>query len=435
MNTTLSLYDPKDSLYGPSSPQPVAFKPDLVPEARTLPAAFPGSPARYPGTIIHAPNTEVLIRGLAPNYPELYLVPLPEAIPTIDTAMSNFGQGTDPTGPPKLTSSASAELSNLSISSVLDARDLAAKATAAVRAQEDASISREDSHQLDAESRHDSAQDKVPQLSHEQKQRLSGRTSPSLRLQTSRAIPSRDYVAADTITTSPTLRKHIITTAEGNFGTLPAYYAGSPTRDGITSSPHGEKLPGLHQVIAGQLRPLDVRPLDELAEVATQHDPRIGGRHHSRSFGSTTAPSPLLPYHYGNTSQPSAPPYYARSSALSPTSTISDQLYMSPTTQYPGAAYYADRRSNTSGDIHPPMLRPSLPSASSSAESYATTGSSVDDYSTAQTTPSEGPESTPRPILPPPPGMPQSALVMGPGFMCDYPGCTAAPFQTQYLLR
>jgi hypothetical protein len=122
-------------------------------------------------------------------------------------------------------------------------------------------------------------------------------------------------------------------------------------------------------------------PLGELAEVATQQDPRIPSRHHSQSFSSSTAQSPMLHYHYAQTS-PS--PYYVRS-VKSPTSTISDQMYTSPT-QFPGAAYYSDRRSSAATE-HPLPHPPSLPSASSSADSHGPTNSSIDGYSTAQTTP------------------------------------------------
>ena len=117
----------------------------------------------------------------------------------------------------------------------------------------------------------------------------------------------------------------------------------------------------------------------------------------------------------------------------SPTSTTSDQMYNSPTL-FSAAAYYDDRRSSAPMD-HPPRLPPSLPSASSSGDSHGATSSSIDGYSTAQTTPNEASDSTPRPILPPPPGMPHGAVLIGSGFRCDYPGCNSVPFQTQYLLR
>ncbi|KAK4547041.1 hypothetical protein LTR36_001262 [Oleoguttula mirabilis] len=96
-------------------------------------------------------------------------------------------------------------------------------------------------------------------------------------------------------------------------------------------------------------------------------------------------------------------------------------------------AYYTDRRASAATTAAGPFP-PSLPSAStSSGESHGHTGSSTDGYSTAHTTPIDLPlaaDGTPRPILPPPAGM---SILMA-GFKCDFSGCTAEPFQTQYLL-
>ena len=146
----------------------------------------------------------------------------------------------------------------------------------------------------------------------------------------------------------------------------------------------------------------------------------------------------MLPYHphpYPLSAQ-TTPSSYPSYSARSPTSTISDPVYGSPT-QYPyPMAYYTDRRTSTIiGNVpHPP----SLPSASSSADSYGAASSSADGYSTAHTTPLESGsaiDGTARPILPPPLGMHQNVVTLSSGFTCDYEGCNAAPFQTQYLLR
>ena len=55
---------------------------------------------------------------------------------------------------------------------------------------------------------------------------------------------------------------------------------------------------------------------------------------------------------------------------------------------------------------------------------------SPDGYSTTHTTPIDLPNGTPSPTQSLS-GIPWSTM----GFKCDYPGCTALPFQTQYLLR
>jgi hypothetical protein len=110
--------------------------------------------------------------------------------------------------------------------------------------------------------------------------------------------------------------------------------------------------------------------------------------------------------------------------------------YTSPP-QYPTAAYYHNRRSSSVLTEAPPSFPPSVPSlpSQSSGESYATSSTNPDGYSTTHTTPIDGSvplDSLPRPLLPPLSGITGVAIS---GFQCDYPGCTAMPFQTQYLLR
>jgi hypothetical protein len=426
MSTADCLYDPKatEPFFSPS-PTLETANPDLSPVSEALSAPSPSPPPRSRVEItrrLHR-DTEVLLHSLT-NNPELHL---PPGISNSGSAMTDRAEGTDPVEPPIGAGDAGSASTLPAGENALSASDLKATATAAVKAHEASSQSRERPVSNDPDSRHDSAQDKVPQLSPAKRQEITGRHSPALRLQTTpQALPTRE-LHPETITTSPTLSKHIIPSYDGAAGTLPAFHASSPTRDGSALSPQGEKLPSLQQVVGGQFG-----PLGELAEVATQQrDPRMPSHHQSPSFGSGTAQSPRIPHpHYG-AAAPS--PYYVPNSARSPTSTVSDQFYASPM-QYPGTAYYADRRTSNLPEGHP-HHPPSLPSASSSADSHAPTSSSMDGYSTAQTTPGEMPDGTPRPILPPPPGMPQSAVMVTGGFKCDHPECTAPPFQTQYLLR
>lgn len=271
----------------------------------------------------------------------------------------------------------------------------------------------------------DSAQDELPKSTAVKPQPPSGRATP-LKLHTGGPPPGSD----DTITTSPTLARHAIPVSEGNAGTLPALHSASPSANAAPTSPSSERLPSFRQ-LTGQLT--------ELADAAGQHEPRVPhyGRHHSQSFGSATAPSPMLPYHIPPNTQMSPSSQYAFS-ARSPTSAIGDH-YSSPT-QIPGNAYYMERRTSNFPD-HPIGLPASLPSASSSGESHGPPSSSADGYSTAHTTPVDSaviPDGMQRnmPILPPPRGMPpQNAAFLPGGFKCDYPGCEAAPFATQYLLR
>ena len=103
-----------------------------------------------------------------------------------------------------------------------------------------------------------------------------------------------------------------------------------------------------------------------------------------------------------------------------------------------------NHRCASAADGVPPLV-PNLPTASSSGDSYGGyLSSSTEGYSTNHTTPidvGQVSESTPRPMLPPPPGMhsmsqlpPAPIMIPGP-YKCDVPNCTAGTFQTQYLLK
>nr|POE77477.1 hypothetical protein CFP56_09124 [Quercus suber] len=212
----------------------------------------------------------------------------------------------------------------------------------------------------------------------------------------------------------------------------------SAGEDGTPTSPLTERLPSFRQ-FTGQLGQLG--QLSDLAEAAASQEATQAFSHsHKPSFGSATSQSPRLPYHhsYSTSAQTSPISHYAYT-ARSPTSTIGESQHYGSPPRYAPSAYYADRRSGAlpeSAIVFPPSI-PSMPSASSSGESQGHAGSTNGDgYSTTHTTPIEQSQmATPRPILPPPPGMPSSAVLPNAVFKCDYPGCTAAPFHTQYLLR
>lgn len=288
----------------------------------------------------------------------------------------------------------------------------------------------------------DSAQDSsesVPQLAPEKRPQRSGRASP-LKLNTEPPsmanLPAA--LAEDSITKSPTLSKHMIQVEEKVTSSLPPVQGNSPTADTSATSPKKKSLPPFRQ-------------LADLADIASQQqgtpqDARAPTQHshqHSHSFSSTTSQSPMVPYHpsYTNSAQTSPVSYHGF--ARSPTSTVGEGFTYGSPSQYPGSAYYADRRTsvaNESSHTYPTPV-PSLPSNPSSGESQVgNAGSSTDGYSTSHTTPVEAgplpPDGMQRPILPPVPGMPAGlAGISTGGFTCDYPGCTALSFQTQYLLR
>ncbi|KAF4554171.1 Zinc finger C2H2 type domain-containing protein 9 [Elsinoe fawcettii] len=155
--------------------------------------------------------------------------------------------------------------------------------------------------------------------------------------------------------------------------------------------------------------------------------------------------SPVLPHH----------PYPAATSANhsygyplqpSPSSAITDPFYPtsppSATFSAPGNVYNPRRPSfPISAGPQPPPLN-SMPTGSSSGESYTQTSSVGEGQSTSQTTPIEsaGPiDNTGRPKFPLPPpnmtgGVPPNSTAAGPWY-CEHPGCTASPFPTQYLLN
>ena len=382
------------------------------------------------------PGTTVLIENLGPNNPELHYAhrlerPVPEDTSDSDSVMTDQSEVAEPADTPDIQHVKSSgdvkgafvkpepNPSPHVINGVVNANSLQEIASASFRESEVASQVQRQADKAALIKRHDSGQEQGLQVPPEKQQPRSGRNSPSLKLQT-RVVPKSE----DTIATSPTLSKHVITTTEYRPETLPAFQHNSPTREGNAHSPQGEKLPPIHQVVPPQLD-----PLGELAEAATQRDPRYA-HHHSHSFGSTTSQSPMMPYnHYTSNSQ--ASPSSQHHSNRSPNSAFSDP-YGSPNQYSHPVAYYAHRRSSATTDQHPPPT-PSLPSGSSSGESHGPPSSSADGYSTSHTTPIDLPDGPPRPILPPPPGM--APVVIPAGFKCDYPGCTAPPFQTQYLLR
>lgn len=234
----------------------------------------------------------------------------------------------------------------------------------------------------------------------------------------------------DSISTSPTLSKHVMPAADVHGENLAPFEPPSSS----TSSPKAKRLPSIHQITSS---------LTELAEAATQEIPRQQqgfSHHHSQSFGSAMSHSPVLSGHpYPASIQTSPQAYYpALVNARSPTSTIGGEShYASPPLYSPYGAYSHRRASMTDGVL--PVI-PKLPTASSSGDSYGGYPSSgTEGYSTNHTTPIDIMEHTPRPMLPPPPGMhaqpiPPPIMVPGP-YKCDVPNCTAGTFQTQYLLK
>lgn len=420
----------------------------------------PERQGRRPRYINNDIGNAVLAHSLGPNYPDIVRDHLlsHEAISPSTTEVSSAFTERMEVSPPDERAKSDSVPAESRAEQVIEPHEGRSSAHAVIAAQ--ALEATEGATALDSRSQNDikeppaktirvdSTQETVPLLATEgvSPHRSNARSPLSIQTATAQppsqpALPPSD---ADTIAASPILSKHVEPVAEGKQNTLPAVQPTSPVQ-GRDEAGSPQKLPSIRQLTVNLVTG-SLGRLNELADTATQ-DTRTQPylHHHSQSFGSSTAQSPHIPYHpgYPGSSQTSPASQYASYSARSPTSTLSEMThtaYGSPTQYTSPAAYYAARRRSsvaTEAAVPYPHLPASLPSASSSGESHGPTSSISEGYSTSHTTPIDQPlpgDGTPRPmtsqlpILPPPSAMPSS-------FRCDYPGCNAAPFQTQYLLR
>lgn len=386
---TETLYDPNDTdSYVPRSPQLQKVKPHLGPENEPV---FAPAPVRRRGRKFSRrpePGQVALLQHLAPNYPEFSQYDPTGYDASSESESDDSSEMTEIAEEPEKpgvgdfnNSNGNATASKKSkppeTSSVAN-NDASALANAALEHQAK-SEAQESGNEFASKSSVDSGHVEALQPPQEKRQ-LSGR-APEIWLETQHSDPLPK--ADDTIAASPTLWMHVIPVSEGAAGTLPALQSNSPTKDGPATSPKAEKLPSVRQITMGD-------SLNELAEAATQQDPRgqpyIHHHHHSHSLGSTTSQSPMLPYQPYPSAQTSPSSHYPIN-ARSPTSAVSDHYYGSPP-QYPNSAYFTARRSSAAAASTPnvPAL---LPSASSSGESHGPANSSIDGYtpSTSHTTP------------------------------------------------
>lgn len=424
------------------------MRPDPEPEA-DLSDSTPSPPRRNSSP---DPAQAELIGNLGPNNPELAQIRRHPLEPRSKPSSSRDTDMTDPCPPaqtlgpgsvgarPELPPLTSIQVpptqqrganDGMSISGIIDAGALEAKAAAAVRQSEDHLRPRGLSNDDGApRSRVDSAQEQ-PELSPLGKPPSPNSRSSALRLKTTVPPPSGMPESL-----SDSLSRHTLSnTARGPVQSLPSLQHSPPLPSGQSDSllANTQRLPSIGQMVSEQMV-----PLNQLAEVAGQREPApaAGARPHSHSIGSISSPSSYFPPYPAavHRSPSTSSPYTI--SGRSPTSTISEpqHTYHSPSTfPSPSATYhFANRRSGPSDHHHRPSFPPSLPSASSSGSNQTRASSSTEGYSTQHTTPLDStplPDVLPRPTLPLPPGMvPQN-------FLCEWPGCTAPPFQTQYTLR
>ena len=252
--------------------------------------------------------------------------------------------------------------------------------------------------------------------------------------------------------TSPNLRQYTIPTSQRSpMETLPAMQI-SPSHSHSVMSPNGERsLPS----IVSQLGQLADHPVKE-------HDPRANGMacHGRQSFSSaiggpghsppTSAAGPdrRQPGQYITTQQRHPGPYQGQypPPQTSPASVYreasplygqgQDPATMSPPGKPGYHPYYPNRRASQNDEHGPPYAAPpagenkytpTSVDGNPSSESYTpSTDAALNEHRMSI----DGA----RTLSDLPVPQPNGPLVSG-GFKCDYPGCLAPSFQTQYLLK
>ena len=221
--------------------------------------------------------------------------------------------------------------------------------------------------------------------------------------------------------TSPALQKYAITASEGSpMETLPAMQ----TSPSITSrSPTGQQnLPSLASQL-GNLRDVPPPP----TTTTTNRQPYTNGTIHSP------------PQEYNSIRQPPYPPLHARTNGpypLYPTtepSPASTNSGLSPREPYPSAHHprsmsppvkFGPRQFPTNGlTPQSEVQTPLSASTQASIATLSTEGSPVHERMVMDSD---------RPMLPP---LSANGPLISGGFKCEHSGCTAPPFQTQYLLK
>jgi hypothetical protein len=225
---------------------------------------------------------------------------------------------------------------------------------------------------------------------------------------------------SDSVAISPMLRRFTIPNSERSpTETLPAMYNSPPSTS--SKSPSGQQtLPPISKVVD----PLfDSRSPNEVSH-GTSLSPfsLSNGTHNSPSISSITP----RPGHYPNPHTRmnghfnSPYPHGVPSPAYSDASPR-DSTNMSPPTGKPASqVFFSNGRTPQSEELTPQSAE-----SRHSGSSFSTVPSPHPHQMDAERT---------RPTLPPLVGLQSGPLMTG-SFRCDHAGCTAAPFQTQYLLK
>lgn len=230
---------------------------------------------------------------------------------------------------------------------------------------------------------------------------------------------------SDSVAISPMLRRFTIPNSERSpTETLPAMQNSPPSSS--SKSPGGQQnLPSL--------RAIALEPFDPLLDGRSQNEIAPHGINRpSFSMGNGTLNStPVNPIPPRSGQYPS------------PQTRMNGQFNSSYPHGVPSPAY-SDASPRDSTNMSPPVGRPPsqnfFPNGRTpqneeltpqSAESHRSSNS----FSTAPSPhPSQIDSDRTRPTLPPLAGLQSGPLMTG-SFKCDYTGCRAAPFQTQYLLK
>ncbi len=229
----------------------------------------------------------------------------------------------------------------------------------------------------------------------------------------------------DSVAISPMLRKFTIPNSERSpTETLPAMH-NSPPSSSSKSPSSQQNLPSL-RAIALEPSLLDSRSPNEIAPHGISRPPF--------SLGNGALNSPP------GTSLTPKPGQYS-----SPQTRMNGHFNSSYAHGHPSPAYSdASPRERDSANMSPPTGRPAsqgfYPSGRTpqSEELTPQSAESHQSSSSFSTAPSPHPHQMEidrsRPMLSPLAGLQSGPLVIG-SFKCEYAGCTAAPFQTQYLLK
>ena len=237
---------------------------------------------------------------------------------------------------------------------------------------------------------------------------LNNHTLTSTRSRTSR--PDDRFISTENDSLA-TLSKYTIPNPQGSHMDILPAMQNSPPQS--ANSPIGlQNLPSIHSKLGSLVDgPL---PLDRglrITSTSLQNSPSFPhfGSIQSRTNGQ---------FHHGYpTTEPSPASTVSEASPRDVYRHSQDPTSMSPPGKY--ARPFSMNSMTPKSEVQTPLSAESLPSANSFSTGTSPNGDrmSVDGD---------------RPILPP---LDASAPVVGPSFRCDYAGCNASPFLTQYLLK